>query len=87
MEIAALNPEDRKEFLADPGLDAPASARFIRAAFRMLNLILFLTHGPDECPVWPIHRDSTAVLAAGAVQVQVHSDIVRGFIWASASRT
>jgi len=81
-EIAALDPEDQKEFLADLGLEAPASARFLRAAFRMLNLISFLTHGPDECRAWPIPRDSTAVQAAGAV----HSDIARGFIRAEVIR-
>ncbi len=75
-EIAALDPSDQKEFLADLGLEEPASTRFIQAAFRMLNLISFLTHGPDECRAWPIPRDSTAVRAAAAV----HSDIARGFI-------
>jgi GTP-binding protein YchF len=75
-EIAALDPSDQKEFLADLGLAEPASTRFIQAAFRMLNLISFLTHGPDECRAWPVPRGSTAVRAAAAV----HSDIARGFI-------
>ncbi len=81
-EIAALDPEDQKEFLADLGLEAPASTRFIQAAFRMLDLISFFTHGPDECRAWPIPRDSTAVRAAAAV----HSDIARGFIRAEVVR-
>jgi len=75
-EIAALEPSDQKEFLADLGLEEPASVRFIQAAFRMLDLISFLTHGPDECRAWPIPKGSTAVRAAAAV----HSDIARGFI-------
>jgi ribosome-binding ATPase len=75
-EIAALEPDDQKEFLADLGLSEPASTRFIQAAFRMLNLISFLTHGPDECRAWPVPMGSTAVRAAAAV----HSDIARGFI-------
>ncbi len=81
-EIAALDPEDQKEFLADLGLEAPAATRFLQAAFRMLNLISFLTHGPDECRAWPIPKDSTAVQAAGAI----HSDIQRGFIRAEVIR-
>lgn len=75
-EIAALAPDDQKEFLADIGLEEPASARFIRTAYAMLDLISFLTHGEDECRAWPVRRGSTALEAAGAV----HSDIARGFI-------
>ncbi len=75
-EIAALDEDDQKEFLADLGLSEPASGRFIKSAFAMLDLISFLTHGPDECRAWPIPRGSTALDAAGAV----HSDIARGFI-------
>jgi GTP-binding protein YchF len=75
-EIAALDPEDQFAFLADLGLDQPASARFIREAFALLDLIVFLTGGDDECRAWPIRRGSTAVQAAASV----HSDIARGFI-------
>lgn len=81
-EIAALDPEDQKEFLADLGLEAPAATRFLQAAFRLLNLISFLTHGPDECRAWPIPAESTAVQAAAAI----HSDIARGFIRAEVIR-
>ena len=75
-EIAALDVEDQKEFLSDLGLAEPASVRFVQAAFKMLKLISFLTHGPDECRAWPIPEGSTAVKAAAAI----HSDIARGFI-------
>jgi hypothetical protein len=75
-EIAALPPADQREFLADLGQTEPASARFARAAFGMLDLITFLTHGPDECRAWPLRRGSTAVEAARTI----HSDLARGFI-------
>jgi hypothetical protein len=75
-EIAGLEPGDQKEFLSDLGIEDPASARFIKAAFNMLDLITFLTHGPDECRAWSIRRGSTALEAAGAI----HSDLARGFI-------
>jgi GTP-binding protein YchF len=81
-EIAALDPADQAEFLADLGLDEPASARFIRRAFGMLDLISFLTRGPDECRAWPLERGSNAVEAAR----QIHSDIARGFIRAEVIR-
>lgn len=75
-EIARLDPEDQHAFLADLGLEHPASARFIREAFSLLDLITFLTGGAEECRAWPIRRGSTAVEAAGSV----HSDMARGFI-------
>jgi ribosome-binding ATPase len=75
-EISTLEADDQKEFLADLGLLEPASDRFIHSAFKMLDLISFLTHGPDECRAWPIRRNSTAVEAADTI----HSDISRGFI-------
>jgi hypothetical protein len=75
-EIAALNPEDQLDFLSDLGLKEPILARFIGSAYKMLDLISFLTYGTDECRAWPLRRGSTALDAAGVV----HSDIARGFI-------
>ncbi len=75
-EIAALGPDDQQAFLADLGLEEPAAARFIKAAFSLLNLITFFTHGEDECRAWSLRRGSTAVDAAGTI----HSDLARGFI-------
>ncbi|HED03832.1 MAG TPA: redox-regulated ATPase YchF [Candidatus Fraserbacteria bacterium] len=76
MEIAQLDAEAQLEFLRDLGLQEPASHRFIRAAYQLLDLISFLTAGSDECRAWPIKRGTTALKAAG----KIHSDIERGFI-------
>jgi ribosome-binding ATPase YchF (GTP1/OBG family) len=73
-EIATF--EDQAEFLAALGLGEPARNAFVRTAHAMLDLISFLTAGPDECRAWPIHRGTRARRAAG----RVHSDIERGFI-------
>ncbi|MBN2525344.1 MAG: redox-regulated ATPase YchF [Deltaproteobacteria bacterium] len=75
-EIASLDREDQLEFLKDLGLEEPASARFIKTAYKLLNLITFLTQGPDECRAWSIRRGCNAQEAAGAI----HSDLARGFI-------
>jgi hypothetical protein len=75
-ELAELEPEDRRAFLADLGLAASARDRFVRASYALLDLISFLTAGEDECRAWPIRRGTTAVKAAG----KIHSDIERGFI-------
>jgi GTP-binding protein YchF len=75
-EIAQLDPGDRGAFLADLGVETPARDRLIRACYRALSLISFLTIGRDECRAWTIPAGTDAVSAAGAI----HSDMARGFI-------
>ncbi len=75
-EIADLPPSDQPEFLGSLGLTEPVRARFIRAAYHLLELISFFTVGEDEVRAWPIHRGAKAPRAAG----RIHSDLERGFI-------
>lgn len=75
-ELAQLPPEERAEFLADLGLTATARDVLIRACYQRMNLISFLTSGPDESRAWTIPAGTDAVTAAGTI----HSDIARGFI-------
>ncbi|MBI3651920.1 MAG: redox-regulated ATPase YchF [Acidobacteria bacterium] len=82
MEIAELAPEEQRDFLQDLGITETARDRFIRAAYRLLDLISFLTAGEDECRGWPIKRGTSAQKAAG----KIHSDIERGFIRAEVVR-
>ena len=81
-EIAALEPAEQKDFLEGLGLGEPARNVFVREAYRLLDLISFLTAGADECRAWPIRRGLSARKAAG----KVHSDIERGFIRAEIYR-
>ena len=75
-EIAELDVDEAKEFLADLGLDSSGLDRLIHAAFDLLGLMTFLTAGSDECRAWTIKKGTPAVKAAG----KIHSDIERGFI-------
>ena len=75
-EIAELDADEAKEFLADLGLENSGLDRLIHAAFDLLGLMTFLTAGPDECRAWTIKKGTAAVKAAG----KIHSDIERGFI-------
>jgi GTP-binding protein YchF len=76
-EIAELeDEEDRREFLADAGLEEPGVSKLVRSAYSMLNLVSFFTVGPKEIRAWTIHRGALAPEAAGAI----HSDLQRGFI-------
>jgi ribosome-binding ATPase len=75
-EIAALEPDARREFMADLGIETPAVERFLRSAYSSLGLISFLTAGPDECRAWSVRQGATAPEAAG----RIHTDLQRGFI-------
>jgi GTP-binding protein YchF len=82
MDISQLTPEEQSEFLSDLGIAEPARDRFVQAAYRLLNLISFLTAGPDECRAWPIPAGTTAHRAAGTI----HTDIEKRFIKANVVR-
>ncbi|HEY7474679.1 MAG TPA: DUF933 domain-containing protein [Vicinamibacterales bacterium] len=82
LEIAQLDAEDARAFMADLGLRQSGLDRIIRAAYDLLGYISFFTVGEDECRAWSIPRDTRAEEAAGAI----HSDIQRGFIRAEVVR-
>lgn len=75
-EIAQLDPEDQKVFLAELGLKDSSMERLIRAAYRTLGLVNFITAGPKEVHMWTCREGSRAPQAAG----KIHSDMERGFI-------
>jgi GTP-binding protein YchF len=75
-EMAGMDDEDRRAFLADLGLEEPGLNRLIRAAYGLLGLQTFFTAGPKEVRAWTIHRGDTAPQAAGVI----HTDFERGFI-------
>jgi GTP-binding protein YchF len=82
MDIAQLSPDEQAEFLADLGIAETARDRFVQAAYRLLNLVSFLTAGPDECRAWPIPAGTSAQRAAGTI----HTDIEKRFIKANVVR-
>lgn len=76
MEIAGLPEEEQEVFLSDLGLEESARERFIRKAYKKMDLISFFTTGEDEVKAWTIEKGAIAQRAAG----KIHSDIERGFI-------
>jgi GTP-binding protein YchF len=75
-QIGELSPEDRQEFLDQYNFEESGRDRVIRTTFKLLDLILFFTAGPEEVRSWPLLRGTPAQKAAGTV----HSDMERGFI-------
>ena len=81
-DIADYSPEEKKEFLAEMGIEATGLDNLIKASYHLLGLISFLTDGKKECRAWTIRRGTKAPQAAG----KIHSDFERGFIRASVVR-
>ncbi|MDR3348284.1 MAG: redox-regulated ATPase YchF [Acidaminococcales bacterium] len=75
-EIAELDGSEAAEFLRSLGLQASGLERVIGAAYKLLDLISFLTAGETEARAWTIRRGVRAPQAAAVI----HSDIERGFI-------
>ncbi len=75
-EVAELDDSDRQAFLEELGLKESGLDQLVRASYHLLNLISFLTAGPQEVRAWTIRKGTKAPQAGG----KIHSDIERGFI-------
>ena len=75
-EIAELDDDEKKMFLEDLGLSESGLEKLIKASYRLLGLISYLTAGPTESRAWTIKKGTKAPQAAG----KIHSDFERGFI-------
>lgn len=75
-EIAELEEDEKKMFLEDLGLFESGLDKLIKASYRLLGLISFLTAGEQETRAWTIKKGTKAPAAAG----KIHSDFERGFI-------
>jgi hypothetical protein len=75
-ELATMEEQERREFMAELGIGELAAPRVLRTAYRLLRVVTFFTYGEDECRAWRVRQGETAVDAAG----EIHSDLARGFI-------
>jgi len=75
-ELSALDPAERRDFLADLGLEEPGLNRLIKAGYELLGLINYFTVGEKETRAWTIKRGTKAPQAAAVI----HTDFERGFI-------
>lgn len=75
-EIAELDDEEKAMFLEDLGLKESGLEKLIKASYRLLGLISYLTAGEDETRAWTIKEGTKAPQAAG----KIHTDFERGFI-------
>lgn len=75
-EITQLEDEEKAMFLEELGLKESGLDRLIKASYKLLGLMSYLTAGPQEVRAWTIVRGTKAPQAAG----KIHSDFERGFI-------
>ena len=75
-EMAELEDDEKAMFLEELGLKESGLEKLIRASYKLLGLISFLTSGEDETRAWTIKNGTKAPQAAG----KIHTDFERGFI-------
>jgi ribosome-binding ATPase len=77
-ELIDLNDEEKKEFLADLGVELENCGlrALVRNAYDLLQLQTYFTSGPTETRAWTIQKGWLAPKAAGVI----HNDFERGFI-------
>lgn len=75
-ELSQLPPDEAKIFLDDLGLKESGLDKLVKASYKLLGLISYLTAGEKETRAWTIKNGTKAPQAAG----KIHSDFEKGFI-------
>ena len=75
-DLSELTDEEREMFMAEYGLCESGLDRLVKASYKLLGLISYLTAGEKETRAWTIVKGTKAPQAAG----KIHSDFERGFI-------
>jgi len=75
-EIAQLEDDEKSEFLKELGLSESGLDRLVKASYKLLGLISYLTAGAPEVRAWTIVNGTKAPQAAG----KIHTDFEKGFI-------
>ncbi|PIR06816.1 MAG: redox-regulated ATPase YchF [Candidatus Komeilibacteria bacterium CG11_big_fil_rev_8_21_14_0_20_36_20] len=75
-EIAELSIEEAQKYLQELGIKKSGLDNLITASYQLLNLITFITTGPEETKAWTVINGTKAPQAAGVI----HTDFEKGFI-------
>ena len=75
-ELAELSKEEAEEYLVSLGIEQTGLDKLIKASYKLLNLVTFLTSGEPETRAWTVSKNTAAPEAAGVI----HTDFVKGFI-------
>ncbi|GAF54663.1 LOW QUALITY PROTEIN: GTP-binding and nucleic acid-binding protein YchF [Psychrobacter sp. JCM 18901] len=75
-EIAQLDEDDKKDFLAEMDMEEAGLDQVIRGGYDLLDMQTYFTAGVKEVRAWTVAIGATAPQAAGVI----HTDFERGFI-------
>ncbi len=75
-DLTVLSDDEREMFMEEYGLSESGLDRLVKASYKLLGLISYLTAGEKETRAWTIVKGTKAPQAAG----KIHSDFERGFI-------
>lgn len=75
-EIATLSDDEKEMFYADLGITESGLDILVKASYKLLGLISYLTAGEKETRAWTITNGTKAPQAAG----KIHTDFEKGFI-------
>ena len=75
-ELSQLDFEEQQIFLEELGLTESGLNKLVKASYKLLGLISYLTSGEPETRAWTIKNGTKAPQAAG----KIHTDFEKGFI-------
>lgn len=75
-ELAELDDTEQKEMLESLGMSETGLSSLIKAGYEKLDLITFLTTGPEESRAWTVKKGTKAPQAAAVI----HTDFEKAFI-------
>ncbi len=75
-ELSELDDADRAMFMQDLNMKESGLQQLVKACYKLLGLISYLTAGEKETRAWTIKNGSKAPEAAG----KIHTDFEKGFI-------
>ena len=74
-EISELDDDEKKMFLEDLGLTESGLEKLIKASYKLLGLISYLTAGEPEVRAWTITEGTKAPQAAGRSTLILNVDL------------
>jgi GTP-binding protein YchF len=75
-ELADLKENEAKEYLTELGIKTSGLDNLITTSYKLLNLVTFITTGPEETKAWTVTGGTKNPQAAGVI----HTDFEKGFI-------
>ncbi|MFA6027470.1 MAG: redox-regulated ATPase YchF [Patescibacteria group bacterium] len=75
-ELSELPEAEAKEMMKELGMPETGLNKLIKASYKLLNLISFITTGTDETRAWTVKQGAKAPQAAGVI----HTDFEKKFI-------